>query len=68
MTTAERIEDLAAHAPTGDAWTTTGEVRGGCGHRHRTATGVARCLVRDERGCAAQGAYSDRRIVEVTHG
>lgn len=66
MTTAERIEDLAAHAPTGDAWTTTGEVRGTCEHRHRTTTTAARCLVRDMDWCSAMGGYSDRRIVVLS--
>jgi len=46
-------------------WTTSGSVRGGCGHRHRTITGAARCLERDRSGCRSQGGYSDRSIVRV---
>jgi len=44
---------------------TTGSVRGDCGHRHRTLSGAIRCLRRDQSGCAGQGGYSDRRIVEI---
>ena len=40
-----------------------GSVRGDCGHQHRTMTGAARCLRRDQSGCGSQGGYSDRRIV-----
>lgn len=40
-----------------------GSVRGGCGHNHRTIRGAVTCLLRDQRGCASQGGYSDRGIV-----
>ena len=43
-------------------YTTWGSIRGGCDHEHRTLGAAYRCLRRDERGCAAQGGYSDRRI------
>ena len=43
-------------------YTCRGSVRGGCGHRHRTLEGAARCCAADQRGCARQGGYSDRRV------
>jgi len=43
----------------------TGSVRGECGHQHRTQEAAERCLARDQRGCAMQGGYSDRRVVAV---
>lgn len=49
-------------------YTTTGSIRGGCAHLHRTREAAARCLARDERGCATQGGYSDRRVVEIETG
>jgi hypothetical protein len=44
---------------------TEGNVRGNCGHRHRTLDGAIRCLRRDHRGCVSQGGYSDRYIYRV---
>lgn len=41
-----------------------GDIRGDCGHRHRTLSGAYRCLQRDRDGCAQQGGYSDRHIVD----
>lgn len=46
-------------------YTTEGSVRGSCGHEHRTLDAVLRCLERDQRGCASQGGYSDRRVVRT---
>lgn len=46
-----------------DLYTTTGSVRGDCGHRHRTLTGAVRCLRDDQVGCARQGGCSDREVV-----
>jgi len=43
-----------------------GEIRGSCGHQHRTVTGAWACLQRDQAGCRAQGGYSDREL--VAHG
>jgi hypothetical protein len=40
-----------------------GEVRGDCGHKHRTLSGAVSCLKRDREGCGSQGGYSDREIV-----
>lgn len=39
-----------------------GSVRGACGHRHRTIESVARCIARDQFGCADQGGFSDRYV------
>lgn len=44
---------------------TLGSVRGACPHIHRTEEAAARCLARDQRGCASQGGYSDRQIYRV---
>lgn len=44
-------------------YTTTGPVRGDCGHRHRSIDTARTCLRRDGDGCASQGGYSDRRVV-----
>lgn len=46
-------------------YTTYGDVRGGCGHRHSTREAAERCLSRDQRGCKCQGGYSDRSVVYV---
>lgn len=47
-------------------YTTTGSVRGDCGHQHRTPAAARACIDRDHRACASQGGYSDRLIVAVT--
>lgn len=47
-------------------YTTIGSIRGCCDHNHRTLTGAARCLAKDQKGCESQGGYSDRRIVVLT--
>jgi hypothetical protein len=49
-------------------YTTTGSVRGCCGHEHRTLAAADRCLHDDGDGCASQGGYSDRRIVAMEDG
>lgn len=45
------------------AFTSTGSVRGGCGHLHTTRANAEKCLAKDARGCAAHGGYSDRAVV-----
>ena len=40
-----------------------GNVRGDCGHKHRTLSGARKCLERDQSGCESQGGYSDRYII-----
>jgi len=47
-------------------YTTSGSVRGQCGHHHRTREAAERCLERDRRGCRSQGGYSDRKEIEIT--
>ena len=47
---------------TGTHYRCVGDVRGWCGHRHRTIDGALRCLRRDQSGCHSQGGYSDRAI------
>jgi len=44
-------------------YTTKGSIRGCCGHQHRTIEAAQRCADRDHAGCARQGGYSDRRVV-----
>lgn len=44
-------------------YTTSGSVRGCCGHRHRTIEAAKRCIDKDHAGCARQGGYSDRTVV-----
>ena len=51
-----------------EIWTTIGDVRGCCGHEHRSRDAAETCLRRDQRGCAAQGGYSDRLIYRQTGG
>lgn len=46
-------------------WTTEGNVRGCCGHHHRSVETAIDCLARDHRGCESVGGYSDRRVIEV---
>ena len=46
-------------------YTTHGSVRGGCGVLYATALRAERALERDQRGCQAQGGYSDRTVVVV---
>ena len=46
-------------------YTLEGNVRGRCGHSHRTLSGAVRCLKQDRKGCAGQGGYSDLVIVRI---
>jgi hypothetical protein len=47
-------------------YTTRGDIRGCCGHNHRTMSSAVRCLISDQAGCRLQRGYSDRfvRIIE----
>lgn len=58
-------------------FTTHGSVRGGCGHRHRTAKAAQDCCDRDQRACAGPDSlyggslsrgYSDRIVAVVIDG
>ena len=44
-------------------YTTRGDVRGACGHKHRSLRTAEQCRQRDADGCAEQGGYSDRRVI-----
>lgn len=46
-----------------DKYTTVGDVRGACGHNHRTIDAAQRCVDKDQRNCERQGGYSDRSVV-----
>jgi len=61
------------NADTVIAYTTTGSVRGSCGHVHRTFEAAEACIDRDAASIRAAypstfptQAYSDRRVVEIT--
>lgn len=43
-------------------FTAIGNVRGSCGHNHRTIDTAAKCLRKDKQGCMSQGGYSDRQV------
>lgn len=45
------------------SYTTTGSVRGCCGHKHRTIASAVKCVHADSVGCARQGGYSDRYVI-----
>ena len=49
------------------AYTTTGDVRGRCGHRHKSLRTATACLLRDQAACCrlGGGAYSDRQVVRL---
>ncbi len=46
-------------------YTTIGNMRGSCGHRHRTVDAAARCVARDLAKCRVRGDCSDRIIVAL---
>ncbi len=43
-------------------YTTYGNVRGHCDHRHKTVDTATACLHRDQQGCKKVGGYSDRHV------
>lgn len=47
-------------------YTTDGDVRGSCDHKHRTLDAAQKCKDKDSCGCASQGGYSDRYIYRVS--
>lgn len=49
-------------------YTTTGPVRGSCGHRHRTPKAALACLADDHRDCQRAGGYSDRVLRAIEGG
>jgi hypothetical protein len=46
-------------------YTTSGRVRGCCGHRHLTIAAAHKCVERDQRNCWRQGGHSDRHVAAV---
>jgi hypothetical protein len=63
----ERLSQLFKEQLIKRRFTTDGPVRGECGHKHKYLRTAQECLEKDQRGCANQGGYSDRVIVEVTN-
>ena len=49
-------------------YTTYGDVRGTCGHTHRSVRTAEECLRRDRYDCRAAGGYSDRGVYRVIDG
>lgn len=47
---------------------TIGDVRGCCGHKHRTIASAENCRRKDSQGCKSQGGYSDRFVVAFENG
>ena len=46
-------------------YTTEGDIRGDCGHKHRSFRTAQQCLDKDRAGCKKQGGYSDRNVIRV---
>lgn len=44
-------------------YTTKGDVRGCCDHKHRNLSTAVACLKKDRSGCKSVGGYSDRKVV-----
>lgn len=63
----ERLSQLFQQLLGNRRFTTSGPVRGDCGHKHKYLRTAQECLDKDQKGCAQQGGYSDRVIVEVTN-
>jgi hypothetical protein len=53
---------------TAATYTTTGPVRGCCGHDHRSIRTAHACASRDQSQCRRSGGYSDRSIVRRDGG
>lgn len=51
-----------------ETYTTRGDVRGACGHAHRTVGAAVECRNADRRGCKRVGGYSDREVVRTSDG
>jgi len=49
-------------------YSTDGNVRGDCGHAHKTIYAAYLCAQRDGDGCQRQGGYSDRTRLVVRQG
>ncbi len=44
---------------------TDGDVRGTCGHKHRSLRTAAKCIHADRVACEGMSGYSDRRVVRA---
>jgi len=44
-------------------YTTRGNIRGCCGHKHRSLDAAIRCVLADQRDCERACGYSDRQAV-----
>lgn len=44
------------------------DVRGNCGHTHRSLDAAIRCIRKDQKDCRASGGYSDRTIIFASDG
>ncbi len=49
-------------------YTTRGDIRGCCGHKHKTVRTAVACLQADAKGCRDHGGYSDRQVIGVEDG
>ena len=49
-------------------YTTRGDTRGCCGHKHKTVRTAFACKQRDVAACRLQDNYSDRGVVGVEDG
>ena len=49
-------------------YTCSGSVRGECGVAHQSLRTAEAHYRKDQRGCRAQGGYSDRTVVKVEDG
>lgn len=45
-----------------------GNVRGNCGHKHKTLKGAWRCWLADCKSCKKSGGYSDRNVKASNNG
>ena len=43
-----------------------GDIRGNCGHAHRTIAAALKCADSDHRACRAGGSLSDRTVAAVS--
>lgn len=49
-------------------YTTHGNVRGTCNHKHRSVESAARCMLADAAACKRMGGYSDRFVKRIGTG
>lgn len=49
-------------------YTTQGDIRGECGHTHKTIEAAIECIGRDEARAKRGGGHGDRRVVRADGG